>query len=107
MHMAITTPLDDVCTECGRPLDGDEDLCADCQREMDKEIMRKRRPHINVDRDGKRLTKSKRPKRKEPSIRNKPPKKVETPPKSDYENRPERPGKSTRQKPQSRTTERR
>ena len=57
--------VDDLCIECGRPLDGDDDdLCTVCLRDQDEVIRQKLRPHLVDDRDGKRLAKAKRPKHK-------------------------------------------
>lgn len=63
--MGDITMADDVCIECGRPLDGDDDdLCVSCLRDLDNAIRQKFKPNLTEDRDGKRLAKSKRPKRK-------------------------------------------
>jgi hypothetical protein len=66
--------VDELCIECGRPLDGDDDddLCVDCLREQDDAIRQRLRPHEIDHRDGKRLAKSKRPKHKPTSERDKP-----------------------------------
>ena len=64
-HMGDIAMVDDVCIECGRPLDGDdEDLCEGCLRDLDDTMKQRFKPHLTEDRDGKRLAKSRRPKHK-------------------------------------------
>ena len=61
--MGNTNMVDELCIECGRPLD-DDDLCEACLREVEVVMEQRFRPHLIDDRDGKRLAKSRRPKHK-------------------------------------------
>ena len=57
--------IDDLCIECGRPLDDDDDdLCVICLRDQNEAIRQRLRPHLSDDKDGKRLAKARRPKHK-------------------------------------------
>jgi len=58
------------CTQCGRPIDGDDDdLCEFCLHELEEVIQHRFRPRDTSDRDGKRLEKARRPKHKPGSER--------------------------------------
>jgi hypothetical protein len=93
--------IEDVCVECGRLLDGDDDdLCVSCIQDIEEAVRQRFRQHLEDDRDGKRLDKSKRPKHKPTPEREKP---IPMPPKKSQIERAAESGRSSTGRPQRQT----